>query len=145
LPAGGRREPRIAQRFSRLEDRALHQKNIQVAIAIVVEESHAGAHDLGQVELAGGSREMLESESGLSSRFPELDTRRMDGLPAGAAGQKANPERGGERRDGESPGPHRTALSSTLRKYVSICPSSWVCPFDRACWPASRRYRSARG
>src|SRR5690349_4216933 len=66
LPFGGGREARIAWTLAWFKNSALHQKNIQISVSVVVDEGNPGSHDFGQVELPGCSGEMLKLKPGLS-------------------------------------------------------------------------------
>src|SRR5262249_31393937 len=71
FPASRRSGPRVGHGLLWFEYRPLNKKDVEVAVAIVVEQGHAGAHDLGQVELAGRSREVVEIETGLPGNVLE--------------------------------------------------------------------------
>ncbi len=67
FPAGRGRE----ERFAAVEGRALHQIDVQVAVVIVVEQRHAGTHDLGHVVTPGGTVEVMKVETGLRGHVAE--------------------------------------------------------------------------
>ena len=68
FPAGRGREEQLAVA---IEPRALHQIDVQVTVVIVIEQCHAGAHDLGHVVTAGRAVEVMKVETSLSGDVTE--------------------------------------------------------------------------
>ena len=59
-----RMEDDILQRFGFIENRSLQHVHIEVTVAIVIDQGHAGSHYFGRVKGAGSANEMLEIQSG---------------------------------------------------------------------------------
>ena len=72
----------------------LNQKDIEIAVVVVVEESHARRHDLGIVELTGHAVDVHEIEAGFSGnvgeprRLTSLGPVHRSGVPIGSAGHQ---------------------------------------------------------
>jgi hypothetical protein len=49
----------------------LHEIDIEIAIVVIIEQSHARTHNLGHVVAACGKVEMLEIEPDLGRHVPE--------------------------------------------------------------------------
>ena len=72
FPSGSGWKSRLCRTLSRLQHGTLQQKDIQIPIAVIVKQGHARAHDLRQVKLPGGAREMLESQSSFGGGIAEF-------------------------------------------------------------------------
>ena len=74
------------QEFSSVvQPRALHQIDIEIAIVVIIEQSHSRTHNLGHVVAACGKVEMAEIEPDLGRHVPEGRRRvRPDGRDAEA-------------------------------------------------------------
>src|SRR5262249_17300392 len=71
LPVFRGREFGIARLLFFVEHRALNQKNVQIAVVVVIEQGRARAHNFRQIKFSGRACEVLEDEARLRGRFSE--------------------------------------------------------------------------
>ena len=70
-----------------LDRSALHQIEIEVAVAVVVEQTDSGAHDLGEVEATRRTVPVLEVDADLARHFVE-PSRALRGQPVRSRDQQ---------------------------------------------------------
>ncbi len=98
-PVNGRRwKQRIFWLLGFVQQRSLKQVDIQVSIAIVVEECSSCSHDLRHKQLPGSPSKVLELQSEFGSRISEKWFRRRLGR-----GRGKRKEEYGKGNDGERP------------------------------------------
>src|SRR5216683_4604398 len=71
LPVRRRRKLRFTGILSRVDHRALHHIDVQVAVIVVIEEGDTCSHNFGHVVLPRGTREMTELQPNSFSHFAE--------------------------------------------------------------------------